>query len=52
MKQAVEFIGADRILASLGIEAENPGGFGGKWIGSGDVVVSTSPIDGEPLARV
>ncbi len=52
MKQAVESIGADRILASLGIEAENPGGFGGEWIGSGDVVVSTSPIDGEPIASV
>jgi len=52
MKQAVESVGAGRILASLGIEAENPGGFGGKWIGSGDLLVSTSPIDGEPLASV
>ena len=52
MKPAVESIGAERILASLGLEVENPGGFGGKWIGSGDVVVSTSPIDGEPIASV
>ncbi len=52
MKQAVESIGAERILGSLGIEAENAGGFGGRWIGSGDVVVSTSPINGEPIASV
>ncbi|HNQ24159.1 MAG TPA: aldehyde dehydrogenase family protein [Phycisphaerae bacterium] len=40
------------ILRKLGIEAVNPGGFGGEWIGSGDKLTSVSPIDGKPLAEV
>ena len=31
MTSATSTVGAD-ILAELGIEAENPGGFGGSWI--------------------
>jgi aldehyde dehydrogenase (NAD+) len=40
------------ILRKLGLESINPGGFCGDWIGSGDTLVSYSPIDGKPLATV
>ncbi|MDO8630595.1 MAG: aldehyde dehydrogenase family protein, partial [Phycisphaerales bacterium] len=40
------------ILRKLGLESINPGGFCGDWIGSGDKLVSHSPIDGKPLATV
>jgi aldehyde dehydrogenase (NAD+) len=39
-------------LTELGIEPENAGGFDGEWIGSGDLVDSVSPIDGEVIASV
>jgi len=40
------------ILRRLGIEAVNPGGFGGEWLGGGPSVPSLSPIDGLPIASV
>ncbi|TFG65587.1 MAG: aldehyde dehydrogenase family protein, partial [Gemmatimonadales bacterium] len=39
-------------LTTLGIENENHGGFDGEWIGSGELVESVSPIDGEVIASV
>ena len=38
------------LLKKLGIEAVNPGGFCGEWIGSGEKLDSVSPIDGEVIA--
>ncbi|MFO0972594.1 MAG: aldehyde dehydrogenase family protein [Phycisphaerae bacterium] len=40
------------LLSKLGIEPVNPGAFCGEWIGSGELLVSDSPIDGQPLAKV
>ncbi len=36
----------------FGIQADNPGGFCGEWLGSGKVLDSISPIDGSKLASV
>ena len=41
-----------KILKQLGIEDENPGGFCGDWLGSGDALEVHTPIDGSLLARV
>jgi aldehyde dehydrogenase (NAD+) len=41
-----------KILKQLGIADENPGGFCGDWIGSGEPLEVRTPIDGSPLARV
>ncbi len=38
------------VLKRLGIDKVHPGGFCGEWIGSGDTLASTSPINGEVLA--
>jgi aldehyde dehydrogenase (NAD+) len=40
------------ILTQLGIANENPGGFCGDWLGSGDALEVHSPIDGNLLAKV
>ena len=40
------------ILAALGIEDMNPGGFAGDWIGSGPALEVESPVDGSRLATV
>ncbi len=40
------------ILASLGIEEHNLGGFGGEWIGSGPELAVATPIDGSQIATV
>jgi aldehyde dehydrogenase (NAD+) len=40
------------ILKQLGITEDNPGGFGGEWLGSGDPLEVHTPIDGTLLARV
>ena len=40
------------VLSGLGIEASNPGGFAGEWIGSGKSQAVVSPVDGETLATV
>jgi aldehyde dehydrogenase (NAD+) len=40
------------ILKQLGITEENPGGFGGEWLGNGDPLEVHTPIDGTLLARV
>ena len=40
------------ILTKLGIEAVNPGGFAGEWMGSGDKLDSVSPINGKIIASV
>ncbi|MCG3130485.1 MAG: NAD/NADP-dependent betaine aldehyde dehydrogenase [Phycisphaerae bacterium] len=40
------------ILAKLGIEGVNPGGFAGEWCGGGETLDSFSPIDGTLLGRV
>ncbi len=38
------------VLKRLSIDKVHPGGFCGEWIGSGDALASTSPINGEVLA--
>src|SRR5690349_12759060 len=40
------------ILRKLGLSEENPGVFCGRWMGSGKLVKSISPIDGKLLACV
>src|SRR6267142_1118153 len=40
------------ILRKLGIEETNSGVFSGEWSGSGKLLESVSPIDGEVMARV
>jgi aldehyde dehydrogenase (NAD+) len=40
------------VLRRLGIDAANPGGFCGEWIGSGEKLTSYSPIDGKAIASV
>jgi len=40
------------ILAALGIEDENLGGFDGEWIGSGPVLNVHTPVDGSRIAAV
>ncbi len=40
------------ILASLGLQDENPGGFAGDWVGSGPLIDVHTPIDGSRLAAV
>ena len=40
------------ILVRLGIEDNNPGGFGGDWVGSGPELEVTTPIDGSRIATV
>jgi L-aminoadipate-semialdehyde dehydrogenase len=40
------------ILAALGIEDENPGGFDGAWIGSGPALHVQTPVDGTRIATV
>src|SRR5258708_6676611 len=42
----------DGILRKLGLEGDNPGVFCGDWIGSGKVLKSVSPINGQVLATV
>jgi aldehyde dehydrogenase (NAD+) len=37
---------------TLGLETENPGAFHGSWLGSGDWLQVTTPIDGSVIARV
>ncbi len=39
-------------LSKLGIEAVNPGGYCGEWLGSGERLESVSPIDGKCIASV
>jgi aldehyde dehydrogenase (NAD+) len=39
-------------LSALGIEDTNPGGFAGRWIGSGADLEVVSPIDGQRIATV
>src|ERR1051326_8755089 len=40
------------VLRRLGLERENPGVFCGEWLGSGELLRSISPINGELLATV
>ena len=40
------------VLAALGIEDVNPGGFAGEWTGSGPDLPVRSPVDGAVLATV
>jgi aldehyde dehydrogenase (NAD+) len=40
------------LLRKLGIESVSPGGFCGEWIGSGETLESTTPIDGGRIASV
>src|SRR5690349_4409037 len=44
--------GRREILKRLGIEETNAGVFSGEWSGSGKLLESVSPIDGEVIARV
>ena len=37
---------------TLGLQAQNPGGFGGEWLGSGKPQQVVSPVDGEALGTV
>ncbi len=41
-----------KLLARLGIEDVNAGGFNGQWIGSGPALAVTTPIDGTTIATV
>ncbi len=41
-----------RVLAALGIDDLNPGGFAGEWIGSGPELDVHTPIDGSRMATV
>ena len=43
---------ASAILEKLGLRPENPGAFCGEWRGSGKILPSISPINGETLATV
>ena len=43
---------ASELLATLGIEDINVGGFGGEWIGSGPELEVITPIDGSRIATV
>ena len=40
------------LLQKLGIQAVNPGGFCGEWLGGGERLESVSPIDGKTIASV
>jgi len=40
------------LLSALGLGETNPGGYCGEWLGSGEPLKSTSPIDGTQLATV
>jgi len=40
------------LLSALELCETNPGGFCGEWLGGGELLKSTSPIDGTPLATV
>src|SRR6476659_154382 len=40
------------LFKKLGLSAENSGAFGGKWAGSGKLLKSISPVNGEMLATV
>ena len=41
-----------QVLRKLGLEGDNPGAFCGEWLGSGKLLKSISPINGEVLATV
>src|SRR5262245_50377906 len=43
---------ASSVLRKLGLDRENPGVFCGEWLGSGELLKSISPINGEALATV
>jgi len=43
---------AAEVLSRLGLEASNPGGFCGEWLGSGEQLESRSPGDGSLLGSV
>ena len=45
-------VNALSLLNKLGLKKVNPGAFCGKWLGSGKVLESISPIDGKVLASV
>ena len=53
-----EFAGAKKdinigsLLVELGLSDTNPGAFNGEWLGSGDDLNATSPIDGSDLAVI
>ncbi len=51
-KQAAKAMSASAVLRKLGLERENPGVFCGDWLGSGKLLKSISPINGEVLASV
>jgi len=40
------------VLGKLGLEGDNPGAFCGEWLGSGKLLKSVSPINGQVLATV
>ena len=42
----------DKFLKTLGITDENPGGFGGEWMGSGPALEVITPIDGKRIGTV
>ncbi|MDQ3023449.1 MAG: aldehyde dehydrogenase family protein, partial [bacterium] len=45
-------VDTDALLASLGLARDNFGAFDGEWFGSGEPLVSHSPIDGDALGTV
>src|SRR5271170_2154513 len=40
------------LLRRLGLHGVNPGVFCGQWLGSGKIIRSVSPVDGQELAQV
>jgi aldehyde dehydrogenase (NAD+) len=51
-KPAAKAASPAAVLRKLGLERENPGVFCGDWLGSGKLLKSVSPINGEVLASV
>src|SRR5438132_9731157 len=51
-KDSAAHTSASSVLRKLGLESDNPGAFCGEWLGSGKLLKSVSPIDGEVLATV
>jgi L-aminoadipate-semialdehyde dehydrogenase len=51
-KQSSVSASASGVLRKLGLEGDNPGAFCGEWQGSGKLLKSISPIDGQALATV
>lgn len=53
MSETSKQFGIDKALDQLGVKSSNQGtSTGNEWFGSGDEIVSSSPVDGQEIARV